>query len=62
MKGKHKESKAKIINTAEIGRVKKMDRLYPDMINDCFRDVSTSGPNTKANITGAGGKPNLRMK
>ena len=36
-----------------MGRVKKISRLSDDMISDCLRDCSKSGPSTRARMKGA---------
>ena len=45
-----------IRQVAEIGRLKKMEKLPLDLINDWRRAVSIMGPRTKARTMGAASK------
>jgi hypothetical protein len=54
-KGANRESIAKIINTEEIGRVKKIAKLPCESDNDWRSDISTMCPRTRARTIGAAG-------
>jgi hypothetical protein len=52
---------AALIKIAEIGRVKKIDRLPPDMVRAWRREFSANRPRTKARTKGTMGYSSFFM-